>query len=127
MSEGRKDGGKTRSRGQASLELVIVAAAVLFLAVLSLSAFLEVRDSTVAVASLKALASAELSASASAYHIERIAFVEGPESIALSLHLQPFAPLLEARVKQDLESLSEKIRHRTRYKSVHVEVLQGEG
>lgn len=115
------DGGRG---GQASLELVIVVAAALLLATISLSAFVEVRDSTIAVASLKSLASAELSASHSTYRIQKISFEEGRGSIQLFVHLAPARPALEESVRAALEALAEKVKGQTKYQSVSVEVVQ---
>ncbi len=99
-------------------------AAVVLLAVLSLSAFLDVRDSTIALSSLQSLAPAELSAAHAAYHVERITFEESGSSATFVLHLLPASPMLEDSIRASLEGLSNKVRARTGYHTVKVEVVQ---
>ena len=112
-------------RGQASLELVVAVAGVVLLASLALSAFLDTRDSTLALASVKALASAELSKAPHPYRIEKLSFTEDAHALRLVVHLQSASPPLDASVRQAIEALGEKIRPHTAYRQVEVRVAQG--
>ncbi len=104
--------------------MVVAAALVLVLSVIALSAFNDVRPSTLALAEARVLASSALSEAQVSYRVERITFAETGEKLSLVLHLLPASPPVSPEVRAKLEGLAPAVAARIGYDSVGIEVAQ---